>query len=49
MDADGKDVGTYESNRLCFSSMSKDVVFLDKELAASGFSRKDQEDIEKVW
>ncbi|XP_062113717.1 uncharacterized protein LOC133824758 isoform X2 [Humulus lupulus] len=47
VDADGKDVGTYESNRLCFSSISKEAVFLDKELAASGFSRKDQEDIEK--
>ncbi|XP_062076098.1 uncharacterized protein LOC133780280 isoform X2 [Humulus lupulus] len=47
VDDDGKDVGTYESNRLCFSSISKDAVFLDKELAASGFSRKDQEDIEK--
>uniref|UniRef100_A0A803R1L2 Serine/threonine-protein kinase RIO2 n=1 Tax=Cannabis sativa TaxID=3483 RepID=A0A803R1L2_CANSA len=47
VDADGEDVGTYESNRLCFSSISKDAIFLDKELAASGFSTKDQEVIEK--
>ncbi|PON36850.1 Serine/threonine protein kinase [Parasponia andersonii] len=47
VDADGEEVETDESSRLCFSSISKDAGFLDKELAASGFSRKDQEDIEK--
>lgn len=37
-----------ESGRPRFSSITKGVGFLDKELAASGFTRKDQEDIEKV-
>ncbi|XP_068314753.1 serine/threonine-protein kinase rio2-like [Pyrus communis] len=46
-DIDGTEVDTDESVRLCFSSIAKDAVFLDKELAASGFTRKDQEDIEK--
>ncbi|TQD70777.1 hypothetical protein C1H46_043692 [Malus baccata] len=46
-DIDGTEVDTDESGRLCFSSIAKDAVFLDKELAASGFTRKDQEDIEK--
>ncbi|PON51778.1 hypothetical protein PanWU01x14_213480 [Parasponia andersonii] len=53
VDADGKEVETDEcgggGGRLCFSSISKDIGFLDKELAASGFSREDQEYIEKVW
>ncbi|KAK6914495.1 RIO2 kinase winged helix domain, N-terminal, partial [Dillenia turbinata] len=38
---------THESSRPCFSSISKTAGFLDKELAASGFSRRDQHDIEK--
>ena len=38
-----------ESGRPCFSSIAKGSGFLDKDLAASGFTRKDQEDIEKVW
>ncbi|KAM1133721.1 hypothetical protein ACFX2I_002244 [Malus domestica] len=47
-DIDRTEVDTDESGRLCFSSIAKDAVFLDKELAASGFTRKDQEEIEKV-
>ena len=31
-----------------FSSIKKASGFLDKELSASGFSRKEQDDIEKV-
>ncbi|POO01359.1 hypothetical protein TorRG33x02_026660 [Trema orientale] len=51
VDAHGKEFETDESgsSRLCFSSISKDIGFLDKELAASGFSREDQEYIETVW
>lgn len=45
---DGSEVDTDESGRPRFSSIAKGVGFLDKELAASGFTRKDQEDIEKV-
>ncbi|XP_048437917.1 serine/threonine-protein kinase rio2-like [Pyrus x bretschneideri] len=48
-DIDRTEVDTDESRRLCFSSIAKDAVFLDKELAASGFTRKDQEDIEKFF
>ncbi len=46
---DGSDVDSDENGRPTFSSISKLAGFLDKELAASGFSRKDQDDIEKVW
>ncbi|CAN6542163.1 unnamed protein product [Malus baccata var. baccata] len=46
-DIDRTEVDTDESGRLCFSSIAKDAVFLDKELAASGFTRKDQEEIKK--
>ena len=49
VDTDGTVIDTNESGRLCFSSISKDSGSLDKELAASGFTRKDQENIEKVW
>lgn len=42
------EVQTDENGRPCFSSISKDAGFLDKELSASGFTKKDQEDIEKV-
>lgn len=48
-DIDGSEVETDENGRPCFSSIAKGAGSLDKELAASGFSRKDQEDIEKVW
>ncbi|XP_037495325.1 serine/threonine-protein kinase rio2 isoform X2 [Jatropha curcas] len=44
---DGSDVDSDETGRPTFSSISKTVGFLDKELAASGFTRKDQNDIEK--
>ncbi|KAK6930468.1 hypothetical protein RJ641_004562 [Dillenia turbinata] len=45
---DSLEVETHESSRPCFSSISKTAGFLDKELAASGFGRRDQEDIEKL-
>ena len=48
-DNEGSDADTDETGWPSFSSISKSSGFLDKELAASGFSRKDQEDIEKVW
>jgi RIO kinase 2 len=47
-DIDGSEVDTDESGRPRFSSIEKGAGFLDKELAASGFTRKDQEDMEKV-
>lgn len=47
-DIDGTEVDTDSSGRPCFSSIAKDAVFLDKELAASGFTKKDQEVVEKV-
>ncbi|KAJ0035939.1 hypothetical protein Pint_26486 [Pistacia integerrima] len=46
-DADGSDIDTDESSRPTFSSICKASGSLDKELAASGFTRKDQDDIEK--
>ncbi|KAH7867357.1 hypothetical protein Vadar_032457 [Vaccinium darrowii] len=46
-ESDGSDVDSDETGRPCFSSIKKVTGFLDKELAASGFSRKDQDDIEK--
>lgn len=46
-DNEGSDADTDETGWPSFSSISKSSGFLDKELAASGFSRKDQEDIEK--
>ncbi|KAJ4810390.1 Serine/threonine-protein kinase rio2 [Rhynchospora pubera] len=36
-----------DGGRLCFSSIEKSAGFLDKELAASGFTTKDQDDIQK--
>lgn len=47
-DENDVEIDNDESVRPCFSSISKGVGSLDKELAASGFTRKDQEDIEKV-
>lgn len=47
-DIDGSEVDTDESGRPRFSSIEKGPGSLDKELAASGFTKKDQEDIEKV-
>ncbi|GAV67179.1 RIO1 domain-containing protein/Rio2_N domain-containing protein [Cephalotus follicularis] len=45
-DVDGFEVDIDESGRPSFSSISKTAGFLDKELAASGFTSKDQDDIE---
>ncbi|KAG5226276.1 RIO kinase [Salix suchowensis] len=45
-DNEDSDADTDETGWPSFSSISKSSGFLDKELAASGFSRKDQEDIE---
>ncbi|XP_010257739.1 PREDICTED: serine/threonine-protein kinase rio2 isoform X2 [Nelumbo nucifera] len=44
-DASESDVD--ENGRPCFSSIEKTAGFLDKELSASGFTRKDQDEIEK--
>uniref|UniRef100_A0A2P2LQY5 non-specific serine/threonine protein kinase n=1 Tax=Rhizophora mucronata TaxID=61149 RepID=A0A2P2LQY5_RHIMU len=44
---DGSEADTDENGRPAFSSISKSAGFLDKELTASGFTRKDQDDIEK--
>ncbi|OMP05277.1 RIO kinase [Corchorus capsularis] len=46
-DIDGSEIEADESGRPSFSSITKTAGFLDKELAASGFTRKDQDDIEK--
>ncbi|KAM7489310.1 hypothetical protein LguiB_026794 [Lonicera macranthoides] len=46
-ESDGSDEDADESSRPRFSSISKESGFLDKELSASGFTRKDQEDIER--
>ncbi|KAK3035384.1 hypothetical protein RJ639_032912 [Escallonia herrerae] len=46
-ESDGSDADSDEMGRPRFSSISKAFGFLDKELAASGFTRKDQDDIEK--
>ncbi|XP_022718624.1 serine/threonine-protein kinase rio2-like isoform X4 [Durio zibethinus] len=46
-DIDDSEVDTDESGRPSFSSITKTTGFLDKELAASGFTRKDQDDIQK--
>ncbi|XVF56609.1 hypothetical protein PTKIN_Ptkin06aG0134400 [Pterospermum kingtungense] len=44
---DDSEVDTDDSSRPSFSSITKTACFLDKELAASGFTRKDQDDIQK--
>ncbi|XP_024170725.1 serine/threonine-protein kinase rio2 isoform X2 [Rosa chinensis] len=46
-DIDGTAVDTDDSGRPSFTSIAKDTGFLDKELSASGFTRKDQEEIAK--
>ncbi|XWS65032.1 hypothetical protein CRYUN_Cryun05aG0055700 [Craigia yunnanensis] len=46
-DIDDSEVDTDESGRPSFSSITKTAGFLDKELAASGFTTKDQDDIQK--
>ncbi|XP_072965842.1 serine/threonine-protein kinase rio2 [Typha angustifolia] len=45
---DGSESETEENGRPSFSSIQKTSGFLDKELAASGFTRKDQDEIEKL-
>lgn len=45
---DDPDVDLEESCRPQFSDIKKVTGFLDKELEASGFTRKDQDDMEKV-
>ncbi|GLT89319.1 hypothetical protein SLE2022_073060 [Rubroshorea leprosula] len=44
---DVSEVDTDESSRPSFSSVNKTAGFLDKELAASGFTRKEQDEIER--
>lgn len=46
-DENDVDIDEDENSRPCFNSISKGAGSLDKELAASGFTRKDQENIEK--
>ncbi|KAG5554788.1 hypothetical protein RHGRI_012370 [Rhododendron griersonianum] len=46
-ESDGSDVDSDETGQPRFSSLKKVTSFLDKEFAASGFTRKDQDDIEK--
>lgn len=45
---DNSEEDSEESSRPCLSSISKSVGFLDKELAASGFTRKEQDDMDKI-
>lgn len=47
-EADGIEVDTDDNSRPCFSSILKVADSLDKELAASGFSKKDQNELERV-
>ncbi|KAH7663816.1 Non-specific serine/threonine protein kinase protein [Dioscorea alata] len=44
---DGSESELESNSRPTFSSITKSSGFLDKELAASGFTRRDQDDIEK--
>ncbi|KAE8690299.1 putative disease resistance protein [Hibiscus syriacus] len=46
-DIDNSDVDPDESSRPSFSSIAKTAGFLDKELAACGFTRKDEDEIQK--
>ncbi|KAJ8574197.1 hypothetical protein K7X08_026002 [Anisodus acutangulus] len=47
-DSDGSEVEIEEVGRPQFSEINKNSGFLDKELAASGFTRKDQQELEKL-
>lgn len=47
-DSDDSEAEMEDGVRPEFSDIKKNSGFLDKELAASGFTRKDQDDIEKV-
>ncbi|QCE14508.1 RIO kinase 2 [Vigna unguiculata] len=46
-DIDGSDEGRDEVGKPCFSAIERGAGFLDRELAASGFTRKDEEDIQR--
>ncbi|KAI4352696.1 hypothetical protein L6164_006920 [Bauhinia variegata] len=46
-DGEGDEGVLDEGGRPCFSSIDKSTGFLDKELAASGFTKKDEVDIQK--
>ncbi|KEH31373.1 Serine/Threonine-kinase rio2 [Medicago truncatula] len=46
-DNDNSNEGREEAGKLCFSSIDSSAGFLDKELAASGFGKKDEEDIQR--
>ncbi|WVZ21430.1 hypothetical protein V8G54_008752 [Vigna mungo] len=46
-DIAGSDEGTDEVGKPCFSAIERSAGFLDRELAASGFTRKDEEDIQR--
>ncbi|KAK7302055.1 hypothetical protein RJT34_12934 [Clitoria ternatea] len=46
-DIDSSDEGRDESGKPCFSVIERSAGFLDRELAASGFTRKDEEDIQR--
>jgi len=48
-DIDGSDEGRDEVGKPCFSAIERGAGFLDRELAASGFTRKDEEDIQRVY
>jgi len=47
-DIDGSDEGRDETGKPCFSAIERSAGSLDRELAASGFTRKDEEDIQRV-
>ncbi|KAG5146652.1 hypothetical protein AAZX31_11G218100 [Glycine max] len=46
-DNDDSDEGRDEAGKPCFSSIERSAGFLDRELAASGFTRKNEEDIQR--
>ncbi|KAH1153157.1 hypothetical protein AAZX31_18G043500 [Glycine max] len=46
-DIDGSDEGRDEAGKPSFSSIERSAGFLDRELAASGFTRKNEEDIQR--
>lgn len=46
-DIDGSDEGKDEAGKPCFSAIERSAGFLDRELAASGFTRKEEEDIQR--
>ncbi|KAG4975078.1 hypothetical protein JHK87_031899 [Glycine soja] len=47
-DNDDSDEGRDEAGKPCFSSIERSAGFLDRELAASGFTRKNEEDIQRI-